>query len=79
LQLSKVKKKAAKTYVSPLELAELYACLRRKQEALHFLELAYEERVPWLVHIQGNANFDFLHSEPRYQAIIGKMRLPAVP
>jgi hypothetical protein len=77
LRLEKAKARAAKTYVSPLHFAGLYACLRRKEEALHYLEISYDERVPWLVHIQGDAKFDFLHSEPRYQAIIKKMNLPA--
>lgn len=76
-QLSEFKKKAAREYVSPLEFADAYACLKRKDEALHYLEEAYQNREPWLVHVQNSADFDFLHSEPRYQAIVRKMGLPA--
>ena len=76
-QLSNLKKRSAKTYVSPLHFAGLYACLKRKEEALHYLEEAYQERAPRVVFIPNNGNFDFLHSEPRYQAIVKKMGLPA--
>jgi hypothetical protein len=31
---------------------------------------------PWLGQIQNMPSFDFLHSEPRYQAIVKKMGLP---
>jgi TolB-like protein/DNA-binding winged helix-turn-helix (wHTH) protein len=71
-----LRKKAAGKYVSPLELAEIYACLKHKEEALHYLEQSYRERAPWLVRIQSNPDFDFLHSDPRYQAIVKKMGLP---
>jgi hypothetical protein len=77
LRLNRAKAQAVKEYVPPTYFAGLYACLHRKDEALHYLEVAYQEREPWLVHIQGNANYDLLHSEPRYQAIVRKMVLPA--
>ncbi len=76
-ELNDFKKKAAKGYVSPLEFADSYAGLRRKDEAIHYLELAYKERAPYLVRIQSDPNFDFLHSDPRYQAVVRKMGLPA--
>jgi TolB-like protein/DNA-binding winged helix-turn-helix (wHTH) protein/Tfp pilus assembly protein PilF len=76
--LDALKRKAATGYVSPLAFATHYAYLHRREEALSYLEKAYEERVPWLVHMQSNGNYDFLRSEPRYQALIKKMGLPAV-
>jgi hypothetical protein len=51
--------------------------LKHKEEALHYLEQSYQERAPWLVRIQSNPDYDFLHSDPRYQAIVRKMGLPA--
>lgn len=74
-QLDELRRKAAKKYVSPLDFANLYACLKRKGETLHYLEEAYRERSPWLVRIQSNPDFDFLHSEPRYQALVKGMGL----
>ncbi len=75
-QLSELIKEARNGYVSELDFAAVYAHLRRKEEALHYLELAYQEREPWLVMVQNMPSFDFLHSEPRYQAIVNKMGLP---
>jgi len=70
------KRRAAKHYVSPMEFADMYGQLRRKEETLQYLEQAYEERAPYLVFVQHDANFDFLHADPRYRAIIKKMGLP---
>jgi TolB-like protein/DNA-binding winged helix-turn-helix (wHTH) protein len=64
-------------YVPPLELAEVHACLNRKNETLQYLEQAYQEHDPWLVHLQTSPNYDFLHSDPRYQAIVRKVGLPS--
>jgi TolB-like protein/DNA-binding winged helix-turn-helix (wHTH) protein len=63
-------------YFSPYDLAIDYARLQRKDETLHALEAAVQERSPNLVFLQKNADFDFLHSDPRYQAIVKKMGLP---
>ena len=59
-------------------LAEVYAQLRRKEETLRYLELAYVQHAPYIAHIQSNSHSDFLHSEPRYRAIVKKMGLPPV-
>ena len=66
----RLRKKATGKYVSPLELSAIYAGLKRKGEALYFLEQSYLERAPWLVRIQSDPNVDFLHSDPRYQTIV---------
>jgi hypothetical protein len=43
---------------------------------LKFLEIAYRERSPWIVFLQKEPVFDFLHSDERYRAIVKKMGLP---
>ena len=67
---------SAHKYVSPFDFAKIHAQLRHKSETLHYLEESYRERAPWLVHVQHNPEFDFVHGEPRYRAIIAKMGLP---
>jgi TolB-like protein len=71
-----LKRKAAKQYVSPMEFADAYALLGRKEETMRFLEESYQKRSPRLVFLQSDLNFDFLHSDPRYRAIVNKMGLP---
>jgi TolB-like protein/DNA-binding winged helix-turn-helix (wHTH) protein len=75
LALVKVKARARKRYVSPMELAFYTARLQRKEETLKFLDEAYNERSPWLVLLQYNPDFDFLHSEERYRALVKKIGL----
>jgi hypothetical protein len=45
---------------SPLELSDIYACLKYKDETVYYLEQAYREHAPWLVKIQSDPSFDFL-------------------
>jgi hypothetical protein len=74
--LSLYQQRAAKRYVSPIIFAWAYAQLRRKEETLRYLEQAYVERAPNMVWVQGFPDFDFVHPDPRYRAIIKKMGLP---
>jgi TolB-like protein/DNA-binding winged helix-turn-helix (wHTH) protein/Flp pilus assembly protein TadD len=76
LQLSALNRKAAKEYVSPLQVADLYAQLSLKEETLHFLEEAYKERSPRLAWLQSWPAYDFLHSDQRYQAVVRQIGLP---
>jgi TolB-like protein/Tfp pilus assembly protein PilF len=60
---------------SPLSLATWYAMLDQREEALKWLEKALEEKIPSIVRINNNPDYDNLRSEPRFQAIIKKMGL----
>ena len=75
-RLNRHKQNAAKEFVSALQFAEDYGRLKRKEETIRSLERAYVERAPFMAHIQCNPDFDFVHSDPRYRAIVSKMRLP---
>lgn len=71
-----LKRKAAKQYVSPTDFADAYALLGRKEETIRYLEESYQKRAPYLVFLQSDPTLDFLHSDPRYRAIVNKMGLP---
>jgi tetratricopeptide (TPR) repeat protein len=60
---------------SPLSLATWYAMLDQREEALKWLEKALEEKIPNIIRINNNPDYDNLRSEPRFQAIIKKMGL----
>jgi len=77
-RLNRYRQSAVKGYVSAIDFAEAYAQLKRKEETLHYLELAYGQHAPFIAHIQCNSNFDFLHSDPRYRAIVKKIGLRPV-
>ncbi len=75
-QLTNLKRKSAKHYVSPVNFALQYAQLGQREETLALLERGYREHSPWLLSIQNDPAYDFLHSDERYRAIIQKIGLP---
>ena len=62
-------------YVSPVALAMVHIGLGNLQEALDWAERAYEERRGWVVYVNVNPMFDPLRQEPRFAALVQKMRL----
>jgi tetratricopeptide (TPR) repeat protein len=60
---------------NPIFIAVLCITLNRKEEALTWLEKAYEEHHSMLYNIYYAWPFSSLRSEPRFQAIIRKMGL----
>jgi TolB-like protein/DNA-binding winged helix-turn-helix (wHTH) protein len=75
--LAQRKELKARTYVSPLSLAYAAGRAGHKEETLRYLEQACEEHVPWMPFIGSEPDFDFIRSEPRYQAIVKKLGLPS--
>jgi len=60
----------------PYFIAELYAKLGKKEKALDWLEIAFEAKVCLLlIRLKKDHNLENLHSEPRYKALLAKMRL----
>ena len=75
-KLDRVLKASAKHYVSPLQIATQYARLGNKEETLKYLEVANQQRTPFLVQLVHSPDFNFVHSDPRYKAIVQQMGLP---
>jgi TolB-like protein/DNA-binding winged helix-turn-helix (wHTH) protein len=76
LGVNELKARARKQYVSPWDIALASAFLGDKEQTLKLLEIAYRERTPWIVFLQKEPVFDFLHSDERYRAIVKKIGLP---
>ena len=70
---------AHRYYHSPFWLALQAGRARHRGETLSLLEDAYRERSPRLVFLPNEPIFDFIHAEPRYQAIVRSMNLPVSP
>ena len=75
-RLERLKKHAKDHYVSPIEMAALSASLERQDDAIHYLQLAFDQHAPRLVFLKQNPFFDSLHSDSRYQAIVKNAGLP---
>ena len=56
--------------------ASIYAGLGQKEQALEWLEKAYDERSDLLVYLKVDPIFDSLHTEPRFAKLLKDMGLP---
>ncbi len=70
--LRELEEKSRKSYVSPTHLATVCMGLGKKEQALAWLDRAYEERSLWLVGIATDLRFDSLRSDPRFTALLKK-------
>ena len=69
---------ARQQYLPPEFVASIIAFSGDKDETMKYLELSYRDHDPDLIFIQNEPLFDFLHSDPRYQALVKKIGLPLV-
>jgi tetratricopeptide (TPR) repeat protein len=60
-------------------LADIYSILGDKEQALAWLAKAYEESDDFLVFINIQPQFDKLHSDSRFQALVNKIFQPSAP
>jgi serine/threonine-protein kinase len=73
--LETVKALAKRQYVSPADIAAIYAALGEKEQALTWLEKAYAEHDGNLADIKVFPFYANLRSEPRFAAIVRGMGL----
>jgi len=70
-----LKELAKRRYVSPYHFAVITTGLGEPATALDYLEKAADERFNWLVFLKVEPLFDNLRSEPRFKALLGRVRL----
>ncbi len=64
-------------YVCLIDLAALFIRAENKERALDCLEQAYEKRDSNIVYIGVREVFAILSGEPRFQELLGKLKLPS--
>ncbi|HEX5229987.1 MAG TPA: protein kinase [Bryobacteraceae bacterium] len=74
--LAEMKQKASGGWVPSYAFAEIYAGLRDKPATLDALEKSYQERAWFLTYLNTAPEFDFIRSEPRFQALLRRMNFP---
>jgi TolB-like protein/DNA-binding winged helix-turn-helix (wHTH) protein/lipoprotein NlpI len=62
--------------VRPYGFAALYVQLGEKDQAFQWLEKAFQERSHNMAFIKTEPGLDSLHSDPRFQDLLRRMRLP---
>jgi TolB-like protein/Tfp pilus assembly protein PilF len=64
------------TYVTPWQIGTLYTRAGKNKEALDWLEKAYEAHDQNCIYLGVDPIFDQLRSEPRYQDLLRRIKLP---
>lgn len=73
--LADLEARARKEYVTPVAFGTLLIGLGETAQALDRLEAAHRERRGWLCYLAVNPLMDPLRAEPRFQALLGEMKL----
>jgi tetratricopeptide (TPR) repeat protein len=60
-------------YVSPYDIAQTYARLGEKEQAIAWLERAYNERDAKLTYVKVDPAFDDSSSDPRFQQLLQRL------
>jgi tetratricopeptide (TPR) repeat protein len=73
--ISELQELARSKYVSPFQIAAIYAGLGENDQAFTWLQKAYEERSDGLVNLKADQRFDSLHSDPRFNDLARRLGL----
>lgn len=63
--------------LSPYLLAQTHCLLGEKEEALQYLQIAYDKHDESIIQIQNDPSFGSLHDDPGYKDLIARLGLPA--
>jgi serine/threonine-protein kinase len=73
--ITELNESAKHRYVSLGYQALIYTGLGEKEQALKWLQEAYEERAGWLVYLNVDPRYDSLRSDPRFKELLQRMKL----
>jgi tetratricopeptide (TPR) repeat protein len=74
--LEELKEISKRRYVAAYWLALVYAALKDKDEAFHWLNEAYRERSARLAFAKIDPRLDYLRSYPRFTDLLRRMKFP---
>ncbi len=72
----KLAARAKLTYVQPTHIAGFYAYAGDQERALEWLEKAYDARDTWMVFLKDDLRWESLRADPRFQALLRRMKFP---
>jgi tetratricopeptide (TPR) repeat protein len=75
--LRQMKEHSNQQYVTPYMIGLIHAALRHNDEALQWLETAYNERAAWIAQLKRDPGLDSLRSDRRYEALVGRINYPS--
>ncbi len=74
--LEGLKEVSKRGYVSPYNMAQIHARLEQENEAMTWLERAYDERDSNLTYMKVEPAFDGIRSDPRFQQLLQRLVMP---
>jgi TolB-like protein/DNA-binding winged helix-turn-helix (wHTH) protein len=74
--LERIAIRAKTNYVSPRNFVELYVRIGDKENALRWLDMAFAEHSSFLVQITHDPAYESLGTDPRFRAMLHRMRAP---
>jgi tetratricopeptide (TPR) repeat protein len=74
--LSKFQETRKQRYISPFMIALLCVGLDKNDEAIEWLNKAFEERDPQLIWVDLDPELEVLHSDQRYRDLMQRMGIP---
>ena len=77
--LDDLTKLATQKYVAPYFLAGIHVGLGEYDRAIECLERSYQEHSHWLIYLHIDPSMDELRDHPRFQSLLRRVGLPAVP
>ena len=75
-EIDLLKNKARREYVSPYDIAFLYALMGDREQTFQWLEKAYQEHTSRIEYLKTTEAFDPFHSDPRYADLLRRVGLP---
>jgi TolB-like protein/Tfp pilus assembly protein PilF len=75
--LDLLKEASKEAYVSPMFYVFTYAHLGEKEQALSWLEKAYDEHQPWLAYLKTDPQFEPLRTDPRFADLVRRVGIPS--
>ena len=74
--LDGLKEISKRGYVSSYNIAQMYARLQDKDQAITWLQRAYDERDSKLTYLRVEPAFDDLRSDARFQQLLQRLAMP---
>jgi TolB-like protein/Tfp pilus assembly protein PilF len=75
--LAELREESLEVYVPPYNIALIYMGLGQNDQALRWLEMAFEERYGWLVYLNADPIWDPLRKDAAFQSLVERIDLPA--
>jgi tetratricopeptide (TPR) repeat protein len=67
---------ARQKYVAPYFLAGIHIGMGENDQALDYLQRAYEEKSHWLIYLHIDPSMDTLRDDSRFQDLLRRVGLP---